>query len=181
MKAITIWQPWADLIVLGYKQIETRSWPGYCTGPIAIHAAKFRKLPHEVYESIAQAIGITPENYKGSWLDLLEQGEPAERFGAILGTADLQQAMPTTLTIASPMEQALGNFLPGRYAWPLKNVTALRTPIPYKEKQGIWEIPAPPFGPMIIMDEVGPAPGPEVLRRIAQRDKQTDSPAGASE
>ena len=27
MKAITIWQPWASSIALGYKKNETRSWP----------------------------------------------------------------------------------------------------------------------------------------------------------
>lgn len=40
MKAITIWQPWASLIMLGKKTIETRSWATSYRGPLAIHAAK---------------------------------------------------------------------------------------------------------------------------------------------
>ena len=40
MKAITLHQPWASLIALGVKTIETRSWATKHRGPIAIHAAK---------------------------------------------------------------------------------------------------------------------------------------------
>ena len=40
MKAITLHQPWATLIALGVKTIETRSWPTKHRGPIAIHAGK---------------------------------------------------------------------------------------------------------------------------------------------
>src|SRR4051812_43017813 len=27
MKALSVWQPWASLIMSGHKRIETRSWP----------------------------------------------------------------------------------------------------------------------------------------------------------
>lgn len=40
MKAITVWQPWASLLVSGRKRYETRSWATSYRGPIAIHAAK---------------------------------------------------------------------------------------------------------------------------------------------
>ena len=40
MKAITIWQPWASLLVSGRKRYETRSWATSYRGPIAIHAAR---------------------------------------------------------------------------------------------------------------------------------------------
>lgn len=40
MKAITIIQPWATLIAIGNKQIETRSWSTKYRGPLAIHAGK---------------------------------------------------------------------------------------------------------------------------------------------
>ena len=39
MKALTVWQPWASLIALGVKTIETRSWHTSYRGPLAIHAA----------------------------------------------------------------------------------------------------------------------------------------------
>ena len=40
MKAITIHQPWVQLLILGEKVHETRSWKTAHRGPIAIHAAR---------------------------------------------------------------------------------------------------------------------------------------------
>src|SRR5207302_1698550 len=40
MKCLSLWQPWASLVVLGAKRIETRSWSTQHRGPLAIHAAK---------------------------------------------------------------------------------------------------------------------------------------------
>ncbi len=40
MKTLTLTQPWAQLIAIGAKRIETRSWGTKYRGPIAIHAAK---------------------------------------------------------------------------------------------------------------------------------------------
>lgn len=40
MKAITLYQPWATLVALGKKKIETRSWKTDYRGPLAIHVAK---------------------------------------------------------------------------------------------------------------------------------------------
>ena len=40
MKALTLWQPWATLVAIGAKKIETRSWKTNYRGPLAIHAAK---------------------------------------------------------------------------------------------------------------------------------------------
>ena len=40
MKALTLTQPWATLIAVGAKRIETRSWGTSYRGRIAIHAAK---------------------------------------------------------------------------------------------------------------------------------------------
>lgn len=38
MKAITIKQPWASLIVAGIKDIENRTWPTKYRGTVLIHA-----------------------------------------------------------------------------------------------------------------------------------------------
>lgn len=40
MKALSIHQPWAWLIVNGYKTIENRSWNTKYRGPVLIHASK---------------------------------------------------------------------------------------------------------------------------------------------
>lgn len=38
LKAISVRQPWAWLIVNGYKDIENRKWPTNVRGPVLIHA-----------------------------------------------------------------------------------------------------------------------------------------------
>jgi hypothetical protein len=43
VKVLTLWQPWASLVALGVKTIETRSWSTKYRGPLAIHAAA--KMP----------------------------------------------------------------------------------------------------------------------------------------
>lgn len=40
MKALSLTQPYATLVAIGAKQIETRSWSTSYRGPLAIHAAK---------------------------------------------------------------------------------------------------------------------------------------------
>ena len=40
MRAITVRQPWAHLIVTGRKSVEHRSWRTHHRGPLLIHAAK---------------------------------------------------------------------------------------------------------------------------------------------
>jgi len=38
MKAVTIYQPYAELIARGEKRVENRSWRTDYRGPLAIHA-----------------------------------------------------------------------------------------------------------------------------------------------
>lgn len=40
MKALTLTQPWATLVAIGAKQVETRSWFRNYEGELAVHAAK---------------------------------------------------------------------------------------------------------------------------------------------
>lgn len=42
MKALTICQPYAELIARGDKPIENRTWPTHYRGPLLIHAGKSR-------------------------------------------------------------------------------------------------------------------------------------------
>jgi hypothetical protein len=60
MQALTVRQPWAWLIVHGYKDIENRTWPTRTRGTIYIHAAK--GMTWEEYEQCREiATGIYPE------------------------------------------------------------------------------------------------------------------------
>lgn len=60
MKAISIRQPWAWLIVNGYKDIENRSWDTKYRGLVLIHAAKTKPTIDEWYEAerIAHTAGV---------------------------------------------------------------------------------------------------------------------------
>lgn len=40
MLCLSLWQPWASLLVGGVKRVETRGWPIKHRGPLLIHAAK---------------------------------------------------------------------------------------------------------------------------------------------
>jgi len=66
MKALTIWQPWASLIMIGAKPYEFRSWapPGWMIGRrMVIHAAARKVRPEEVVELLQRlggALGPTP-------------------------------------------------------------------------------------------------------------------------
>ena len=40
VRILTLWEPWATLMAIGAKRIETRSWATRYRGPLAIHAAR---------------------------------------------------------------------------------------------------------------------------------------------
>lgn len=46
MKALSIRQPWADLIACGEKSVEVRSWKTNYTGPLLI-VSSYARGPHE--------------------------------------------------------------------------------------------------------------------------------------
>lgn len=52
VKALSIMQPWAWLIVNGHKDVENRSWEAGYRGPLLIHAGK--KLDREGMEYIRE-------------------------------------------------------------------------------------------------------------------------------
>jgi hypothetical protein len=59
MKALSIRQPWAWLIVNGYKDIENRTWPTRFRGRVLIHASK--AMTRQEYEKArARAERIDP-------------------------------------------------------------------------------------------------------------------------
>ena len=87
MKAITIWQPWAEFIAAGVKHNETRSWATKYRGPIAIHAA---------VKPIRQVVPLLSEKAFGLMVEKLEKASMANgelltyfNYGEIIATAEL--------------------------------------------------------------------------------------------
>lgn len=169
MKCISLWQPWATLMAIGAKRIETRSWPTRHRGPLAIHAAK--KWTRELSELCAT------EHFSDA-LSPPQMGTHDLPFGKIIAVVDLvdclgvarlerinQNRTPeldaeisATLrfaggydeqTIAAALEsgmltereRAFGDYSPGRYGWLTENLRRLPEPVPYAGHQGLFDIP----------------------------------------
>ena len=131
MKAITLTQPWATLMAIGAKTLETRGWATKYRGPIAIHAAKAwdsSDCEHEPFRSVLMAAGY-------------DRDEKIPR-GAILAIAELVNCIPTTYASfvnRPPHEEEFGNYGPGRYAFDMRNVFRLVEPIPCRGALSLWD------------------------------------------
>lgn len=91
MRALTIRQPWAQLIALGVKTIETRSWATKYRGPVLIHAGK-------VEPAAETRLGpwIT---WAGEILNTDTDDGPVEMaLGAVAAVADLVDCVPIVET-----------------------------------------------------------------------------------
>lgn len=161
MKAITLTQPYATLISIGAKKIETRSWRTDYRGPLAIHAAvglgpvggqRGLVLQCARKHFLPALDPIMPEHLRG----IGSPGSIAERLprGAIVAVCNLVGCEPTDIAgkrdgymyartgekwPLTDQERAFGDYSPGRFAWLLADIRALPEPIPAKGALGLWE------------------------------------------
>lgn len=151
MKALTLWQPWAWLLFTWLrslspwrpvKRVETRSWPTAQRGRIAIHAAKFRRLPESIYREIGQALKNAGDDEVVMRLGYFEYGTPSNLFGVVIGTVDLVDCVPIEQLYGSeydtPLERVCGDWSPGRYGWILKDPILFKSPVPATGRQRLW-------------------------------------------
>jgi len=133
MKAITLHQPWATLIALKEKGIETRTWKTDYRGPLAIHAGK--KIDTEAcaipeVRNSLQKHGFVPEELP---------------TGCIVATTSLYDCVQMVNGTDIPgyripsKEYSFGHFATGRYAWILVYTKKLDKPIPARGRQGLWK------------------------------------------
>ncbi len=134
IKAITIWQPYATLLARQeFKHFETRGWATGYTGPIAIHAAK---------RPVRQTVEALPLEVRGRIKGLFPGLGELDQLptGAIIGVGRLVRCNAITEDFVaglSPMETALGDYSPGRFAWEFADLHPI-DPIPVSGKQGLW-------------------------------------------
>ncbi|MCM1439180.1 MAG: ASCH domain-containing protein [Roseburia sp.] len=134
MKALTIWQPYASLLVAQkQKRFETRGWATDYRGPIAIHAAM---------RPVRQTVECLPLDVRGRIKGLFPGLGELDQLptGAIIGIGVLERCNAITedfLAGLSPMEAALGDYSPGRFAWEFSGLHFI-DPIPASRKQGLW-------------------------------------------
>ena len=138
MKALTIHQPWASLIVEGFKPREFRSWPAppaFVGQRIVLHAAKRPIRTVELRDILAYVTsadgardGIAPAAH-----DLLEKvwrREVELPTSAGLGTATL--GTPRRVERLHDNDEVV-------YAWPMIDVEKWPTPVPANGARKFWE------------------------------------------
>ena len=136
MKALTLTQPWASLMAMNYKGIETRSWRTPYRGGLAIHAAKgFPKWAREFAEEsplVGEAWKILPRGTVICVVELLAC-VPTEKVG--LFTHQMDWKPPENWET----ELKLGNYAEGRYAWVTRLRKVFNPPIPATGALSLWE------------------------------------------
>lgn len=170
MKALTLWQPWASLIVVGAKPFEFRGWraPRSMVGQrIVIHAAARPMVASEI-RTIVDNLQFGGANAAQTCLRVeaaLELLLPLYHFkkptglplSAALGTAVLGEPRNgfdiAVEEFGLPAEardemDALPGFDSDRrehanWGWPMLDVERWDEPIPMRGAQGFWNWPTP--------------------------------------
>ena len=96
MKCLALMQPWASLVVLGAKRVETRSWRTSHRGPLAVMAS--RRFPAECRQLCLNDAFWSALVAGGYWIDAVEEGRVSHNnlpTGMILGTVELIGCWPT--------------------------------------------------------------------------------------
>ncbi|MGG2920403.1 hypothetical protein ABES04_16665, partial [Brevibacillus parabrevis] len=141
MKALTIHQPWATLIALGEKRLETRSWATKYSGPL--RDPRRQKVDKEVCQQEPFRIVLASHGYTADNLPT----------GAVVATATLKECLrivtPGTGQVAAyrdsddamvpidGQEKIFGWFERGRFVWKRADVKPI-DPVTAVGKQGLW-------------------------------------------
>jgi len=137
MKAISVWQPYATLIVSGFKAIETRGYPaprGVLGQRIAIASTKnICKLQRATI-----ADDCFDRQYHLTGLPGLDDLPCGYLLGSVVvvSSCPIEECLLSTL---SDRERAFGWYGAWRHAWLLRDPLSLADPVPVKGAQGIWE------------------------------------------
>lgn len=122
MKVLTIKQPWASLIVNGYKKYEFRSWRTNYRGKILIHAGM--NLEKDMLY-----------RFKDYNLEYIK--------GAIIGEAEIVDCILVDEKFNAKLNK-INTVVYGKsnhvetYAWKLDNIIKYDNPIYIKGKLGLW-------------------------------------------
>ncbi len=138
MQAISLKQPWAQLVVIGAKRVETRSWSTEYRGEIAVHASK--AFPNWMRaETWANEIFRDP-------LAEADFGPGDLPLGAIVGTVEITGCYPSEAAGSMGIydhtrEWRYGDYTPGRWFWTLANARMWDEPKSCRGALKIWIVP----------------------------------------
>lgn len=163
MRCITIRQPWATLIAIGEKRLETRGWKTNYRGELAIHAGKrvdvaaclaepvrsllaasgytADNLPTGAVVAIARLAGCHPvmaNDGETAVLDVREGGDGGRREVGQGEAGEDRENRENRALVVTGQEYWFGDFALGRYGWELVEVRKLPEPVPAAGKQGLW-------------------------------------------
>jgi len=154
LKCISVYQPFASLLVGGVKHTETRSWPIFWRGRLIVVASK-KWSEDQMRFSAKNASSVEKAGFTiGKQRNDRALAGWSLPLGAIVGTIDVIGCVPTAQVVFNgdratmldandgrsamasvpPADQWLGNFAPGRFAWILANAVRFKRPIPYPVK-----------------------------------------------
>lgn len=143
MKALTILQPFAELICCGAKRNETRHWQVSYRGTIAVHTGK-KMYPDALALMMREPFAKHLPN---------DQLIPLGCFVAVAELYDIQTAeeyaAEVKLRLSHPAwdgqkrklirdELEIGDYSSGRFVWRLRNVRRLKAPVMASGMQGLW-------------------------------------------
>lgn len=148
MKALTIYQPWASLIMIGAKPYEFRRWD-YRTRAwalegqrIVIHASARAMRPEEIMDIIQRMSDRISSLHAEKAFPLLERILDAHKcqgvveLSAGLGTAVLEEPKKVDRLFNSPADSdRIDHHM---WAWPLTDIRPFAAPIPCRGAQGFW-------------------------------------------
>ncbi len=122
MKVLTIKQPWASLIIEGYKRFEFRSWKTKYRGELLIHAGK--SVDKEAYERLKEYLTEMP-------------------LGKIIGKVELTDCIKTTPKffeerLKENKDIYTKSIFKEDYAWQVELKEKFDKPIEVKGKLGLW-------------------------------------------
>ncbi len=126
MRALTILQPWAEMIARGVKRVENRTWRTKYRGPLAIHVGKSLTWME------SEDRDAWPERYG---VDMPRADELT--FGAIIAVAELVDCVRVEDLPAGLRGHP---FAAGPWCWVLGNVRRV-DPVRCKGAQLVWTTP----------------------------------------
>lgn len=150
MKGFTVWQPWASLIALRVKPYEFRGWRfprSYIGRRVAIGAAMRPVREEEIYDLIRRIEDGVPPCLLDGARALLDKALERPRslpLGHIVCTAVLGEPKPGDACArefgldAGNDSDREGTF---NWGWPMLEVEALEPPLPWRGRQGFWDVP----------------------------------------